>query len=578
MASVVGSLRRNDCIRLLLVLCLLQCMGCPTPSRKAETPKPSNPSVTSDKLFVFEDVTLKLGIQHTVRNGEESKHFSILESMGSGLASFDFDRDGRDDLFFTGGGDIQNKQLHGVTSSLWRNRQGNFANVTLPAGVPASRFYTQGVSHGDIDNDGFLDFIVSGYGGIQLFKNQGDGTFVEITMNAGIVESNWSTSVAFGDFDNDGNLDVYIVNYVDWSWDNHPLCGTAERPKVCDPGAFGPIAGSVYFSDGQGSFLKSEKDSGLGEVGRGLGIMVADFTQDDQVDVYIANDTTNNHFYENLGKGRFQEIGTLSGTATDSNGLPEGSMGVCTLDFNGDLLPDIWVCNYESQAFALYRNDGSSNFKYYTPSAGLLSLGLSYVAFGTLAADFDLDGDEDIVVSNGHVDQFPENGPCAQEPLVLVNDGKGKLARKVFEKSNYFGKSWRGRGAIHFDFDSDGDLDLAFSHVNQPSAVLENKSETTGHWFMLELIGTKSNRDAIGAKVIFQTNKRKLLRNVVGGGSYLSQSPYRIHVGLPASEKLNSVEVRWPSGVVQNFELPEEDKMYQLIENDASVYVNNSSL
>jgi len=500
----------------------------------------------------FDDITAKVGLDHSFRNGEEADELSILETIGGGVAVIDYDRDGFEDLFFPGGGGMNNKTITGLAGSLWRNREGKkYENVTALARTDLVSNYTHGATSGDLNDDGFSDILVTGYNGLQLFMNQGDGTFMESAQQAGIQEDHWSTSAAFGDFNSDGYLDIYVTHYVDWSWTNHPPCKSLGVKDVCPPGNFTGISDVIFVNNGNGTFNPKSTEFGLLAEGKGLGVMVADLTQDSKVDIYVANDTTNNFFYENLG-GTFREIGLPSGTAVDDAGTPQGSMGLCTLDYDQDLLPDIWVCNYESQAFALYKNDGKANFRYVTATTGLMALGTTYVAFGTTTADFDLDGDEDIVVTNGHVMRFRQGGGTAdQNPLFLTNSGAKRFARQSFSDSEYFGKKWRGRGVVSFDVDRDGDLDLTFSHVNQPVVLLENTTRTTGNWWILELVGTVSNRDAIGARVVFKSTKRSCLRNVVGGGSYLSQNPYSLHLGLPADEKLLQAEIFWPSGTTQ---------------------------
>ena len=253
----------------------------------------------------------------------------------------------------------------------------------------------------------------------------------------------------------------------------------------------------------------------------------------------------------NQGNGKFEEQGIASGTALDERGKSNGSMGVSVLDFDGDLRLDIWVCNYENETFALYKNDGNSNFRHVTSSTGITALGTLFVAFGTVAADFDSDGDEDIVVANGHVLRFPTGNSVDQFPLVLLNNGRGKLTRQQFGPATYFGKKWRGRGVAGFDFDRDGDKDLVISNVNQAAAILENQTRTKGKWCSLELVGCKSNRDCIGARIVFRTDKKSYLRNIVGGGSYLSQNPYLVHCAFPFDEELRQAEITWPDGTVQ---------------------------
>ncbi len=520
------------------------CFGC---SQSPLTVKNHVPNQTDASFsVVFRDSTTDVHLKHYYENGEDANEYAILETIGGGVASADFDRDGFDDLYFASGGQLNNKQVTGLGGALWRNRDGKeFQDITALAGVSCPNIYTHGTTSGDLNNDGFADLLVTGYKGIALFINQGDGTFIELAQVAGMNEPKWGTSSAFGDFDNDGDLDIYIAHYVSWSFENHPSCQSQGVRDVCAPGSFTGVSDVVYLNSGDGLFTQESEEIGLVGEGKGLGVLVADFTQDSKVDIYVANDTTNNFFYQNQG-GSFNEIGMASGTAVDDMGTPQGSMGLCSLDYDGDLYPDILVCNYESQAFALYKNDGDSNFRHVTSATGLMALGTMCVAWGSAATDFDLDGDEDLVIANGHVMRAK---PPEQLPLYLHNLGNKKFAKQKFPDSSYFSKNWRGRGVVPFDMDHDGDIDLVFTHVNQDAVFLENRSEVVGNWWILELVGTKSNRDAIGARVVITSDKRTILRNVTGGGSYLSQKPYYIHWGLPAEEILKQVEITWPNGL-----------------------------
>lgn len=538
-------------VRLLCLFAFF--LGCENSQPITPAPKVEKTAEASIKLDVaFEDRSDQLGLSHTYFNGEESGEMSILQTIGGGVAAFDYDRDGWDDLFFPGGGGLKDKTISGLVGSLWRNQQGEkLVHVSLQSKTDLVAQYTHGVTSGDLNSDGFSDLLVTGYDGLQYFVNQGDGTFIESAQVAGLLDQVWSTSAAFGDFDNDGFLDIYIAHYVNWSFANHPACKSLSVPDVCAPGNFDAFDDMIYHNNGNGTFTAKGSELGLVKGGKGLGVIVADFDRDSKVDVYVANDTTNNFYYENQG-GQFKEMGLASGTAVDDLGSPQGSMGLCVLDYDQDLMSDIWVCNYENQAFGLYKNDGQSNYRYVTSATGLMALGTTYVAFGTVSGDFDQDGDEDLVVANGHVMQFHQGGGnSSQHALYLTNTGKKRFTRQLFPVSSYFGKKWRGRGVIAFDWDRDGDLDLSFSHVNQPATLLENTSNTSSQWCILELVGTKSNRDAIGASIIFKSDQRSVLRNVVGGGSYLSQNPYYVHVGFPKDEKLQKVEILWPSGIKQ---------------------------
>jgi enediyne biosynthesis protein E4 len=529
-----------------LVLTLLLAFGCGSKEAGTTTQKTINPDIGKNAV-VFRDVTNKLQVKQFYDNGESETERAILETIGGGVAVSDFDRDGFDDLYFASGGELKNKTVTGLGGQLWRNKEGKeFTDITQHARVNPAQLYTHGTVTGDLNNDGFPDLLVTAYQGLALFINQGDGSFLEQTVAAGLTDTTWGTSAGFGDFDGDGNLDMYIAHYVDWSFDNHPPCKSSGVPDVCAPGIFTGLTDIIYMNDGQSGFVPKQSEIGLVAEGKGLGVLVADFNQDERVDIYVANDTTNNFLYRNQG-GDFDEIGMASGTAVNSMGTPEGSMGLCTFDYDGDLLNDIWVCNYENQAFALYKNDGDFSFRYVTSTAGLAALGTTYVAWGTAAIDFDLDGDEDIVVANGHV--MRGNDP-AQLPLYLENKGNKRFENPSFSEG-YFAKNWRGRGVGAFDLERDGDIDLAFTHVVQDAVVLANETPEEGNWWVLELVGTQSNRDAIGARVIIESNKRKLVRNVVGGGSYLSQNPYYLHWGLPKEEKIVSIKITWPSGAKQ---------------------------
>lgn len=544
-----------------VVCALLGCssLGCnrgtaPDPVKNSESQASKNATVVGEVQIDFADRTKDLGVQVVYDNGESSDVFSYIESIGGGVAVIDFDRDGWQDLFFPVGGTIHaEKGIHGLPNALWRNRQGlRFQDVSGVSQVQPTRFLTNGCTIGDFNEDGFSDILVVGYVGVQLWVNQGDGTFQELGTDSGLVDSLWGTSAGFGDLDNDGDLDLYVAHNTDWSWKKNPECLSKEGHRdVCPPAALGGIPDIAFINNGDGSFKAVTSEIGLlHDEGRGLAVMLADLDKDQKLDVYVANDTTANFLYHNVG-GKLEETGIASGTAFDERGNPNGSMGIAIFDIDGNLQPDLWVTNYENETCALYKNDGRANFRCASTSTGIMAIGTLFVSFGTWAGDFDLDGDEDLVVSNGHVIRHPETSSVQQFPLFLRNNSKGKLIRQTFSNDNYFARKWRGRGVVTLDWDRDGDLDLAFSHVLEPAAILENRTKATGRPYVLELVGTTSNRDAIGSSLVFQTNKKKYLRQVVGGGSYLSQNPYEIHFGLPEGEELESVEITWPNGKAQ---------------------------
>jgi len=503
----------------------------------------------------FADITETSGIKATYQNGEESNQYSIVESLGGGVGTFDFDLDGRPDLLFPGGGAIHpNEPLSGMPLSLWRSLgKLEYQDVADASGIANNRLFSHGVAVADVDADGFPDVLITGYGSMQFFHNCGDGTFSEKSGDMGLSIPSWTSSAAFADFDNDGNVDLYVANYVNWSWDNNPQCpGPPPAGRdVCTPQVFDGLSDVVFWNRGDGTFEKSTESGGLIAAGKGLGALACDFDQDSRPEVYVANDTTNNFLYLNQGDRKFRESGIISGTALDHLGIPNGSMGLAVFDFDNDLLPDLFVSNYERETFAVYRNEGKGNFRCISERTGITALGSLYVGFGTTSGDFNCDGTEDLIVANGHVMRYPRNDNLRQDPLYLANDGKGRLTRLRFDSPNYFAQRHTGRGVISVDLDGDTMLDFVFSHTNHPAAVLKNTSPNANRSMTLRLIGTRSNRDAIGARVVLQTSGGKYLRQVFGGGSYLSQGPYEMHWGLPENEKPVSVEIVWPDGSKQ---------------------------
>lgn len=550
------ALHRTTRSRRSTILALFCMAGC-----TSSTPKPADRVETAvEPQYVFQELTAQATILPAYENGESGRAFSIVESLGGGCGVLDFDRDGRWDIWLPGGGmlDGANETINGLPSALFRSlsHDGEFVDASTKARIDVADYYTHGCSVADVDSDGFPDVLVTGYGGLQFFHNQGDGTFQECAQINGLTDGQWSTSTGFADFNGDGNVDLYVTHYVDWSWENNPRCRSAPPnplEDVCTPSRFAGLNDSLYLSNGDGTFVDASKTAGLVPEGKGLGVIIADLDHDADVDIYVANDTTENFLYLNDGQAQFEEIGLVSGTSLDHRGTPNGSMGLAVLDYDGDRLPDIWVTNYENETFSMYRNMQHGNFLCVTESTGITALGTLYVGFGTSAADVDLDGDEDIVVSNGHVQQHPGTSSVAQQALLLLNDGHGRLTRKQLPSSQYFSTQHRGRAVVSVDFNHDGMLDLLFRHVASPPAILLNQSDRQGNWLTMQLVGTTSNRDAIGAWVELKAGERSLIRHVVGGGGYLSQAPYTLHWGLANAEVASAI-VHWPNGQVQQLD------------------------
>ena len=550
--------RTSTRLRLALICCavLWSVVGCDSRTTVRNNPVPAAIRDSSTALPTtarFRDVAETSGVRFTPRNGQAAGHRAILESLGTGVALLDFDQDGLLDIFLPGGGEFSPKpEPVGLPSALFRNQgELHFIAVTASAGVGPCPFYSHGACVGDVDSDGFPDLLITGYRGLLLYRNQGDGTFGDETTAAQLSLRSWSTSAAWGDVNGDGILDLYLANYVDWSFENHPACMVQRKPEICAPKAFAPLSDSLYVGNGDGTFREATLEAGLVAGGKGLGLLAADLDLDGDLDFYVANDTTPNFLYRNDGQGRFTEIGLLSGTAFGETGEAEGSMGTDLGDFNGDGLPDIWVANYENQSFALYRNEGDCRFQHVSGVTGITAVGAVYVGFGTTFLDFDLDGDEDLFASNGHVMNHPANSPLLQQPLLFENLA-GKRFRNVAGTTGaYMATPHLGRGVAGGDLDRDGLPDLVVSHTNEPVAVLRNESPLHGAWLQISLIGVVSHRDAVGARVTVVANGRSFTRQIKGGSSYLSSSAKEMLFGLGAVEAVESIEVVWPKGKTQ---------------------------
>ena len=409
-----------------------------------------------ETLARFTDVTDGSGVRFTYRDGQEAEHFTILESLGGGVALFDFDGDGALDIFLPGGGTFgPHNEIRGLPGALFHNDGAcRYHDVTTSAVVEQAPFYSHGASAGDYDNDGFPDMLVTGYGGLVLFHNQGDGTFVERAQSAGLTDTLWSSSAAWGDLDGDGILDLYVAHYVNWSFDNDPVCMTGDNRQrdVCPPKKFEEHSPHTLFWRGRWNVsTDGSRAAGLepeGQFGKGLGVLLADLDLDGHLDIYVANDTVPKFLYRNRGNGTFDEVGGRSGTAVSDTANPDGSMGLDIGDFNLDGLPDLWVANYERESLALYRNEGDCQFLHVSRSTGVTAVGSQFVSFGTLFLDFDRDGDEDVFVSNGHVIRYPVSAPVRQLPLLLENRGGRFVNVAPAATAALLTKSHLGRGAV----------------------------------------------------------------------------------------------------------------------------------
>ncbi len=498
----------------------------------------------AEKKAWFEEIN-STGIHFTFSSGRSAGEFAIIESLGGGVGVLDYDRDGRPDLLFAGGGTLANKAVASRPCGLFRNLgDWRFEEVTQTAGASATQCFTHGIFPADFDNDGFDDVAISGYGGVQILHNQGDGSFWALPLLITHPEFPWSSGLAWADFNRDGVLDLYVAHYVNWSWTNHPSCaGVGALREVCAPRDFAAVGDAIFFGDGVGGLRREDLSIGLMGDGKGLGVVAGDVDLDGDVDIYVANDTTDNFLYMNDGTGNFRESAVLAGVAGDERGVSTGSMGTLVFDADQDGQPDLWTVNFERELFGLYRNDGGGQFTHVSRAMGLANVGGDFVGFGTVAIDYDQDGDLDLIVSNGHVSYASPHSPFKQLPLLLKNDG-GRFKR-IRPPQDYFANSHSGRGLASADLDGDGVLDLLFSHLEEQVSILRGHCQVERSLIKLHLIGTVSNRSAIGS-VVQLSDKRVLMHN--GGGSYLSSSEPTIWLTslTPGSEQ--KIRVVWPSG------------------------------
>jgi hypothetical protein len=511
----------------------------------------------------FVDVTANVGVRFQGAAPHTSKKY-LLETMGSGVALFDYDNDGRLDLFFVNGAEIHDPSppaaIPEKTGPKYWNRlyhqssDGTFEDVTEKAGLQGTG-YGMGVAVGDYDNDGFEDLFVTGYGGNHLYHNNGNGTFTDVTEKAGVAGSGWSTSAAWVDLDGDGYLDLVVLRYLQWDFTDI-WCGERKQGyrSFCHPDEFRSIAPLVYHNDGNGHFTEITKQAGLAKPGNALGIAIADFNGDGRIDIFIANDSVPEFLYQNKGNGTFEEVGLLSGVGVDNDGHAYAGMGVDFADYDNDGLPDIVVTDLAYQKYALYRNNGDGTFSYVTDTLGLGTMTFLHSGWGMRFLDYDNDGWKDLLIAQAHVmDNIDLTYPQLhyREPMLLArNTGQGFIDVSK-ESGPIFREPWASRGLAIGDIDNDGRLDAVVTENDGPAHILHNETGTQNHWLTLNLVGHKSNRDAIGAAVRIITPQGPQQATVSTCGSYLSSGDKRVHFGLGSQSAVKEIEIRWPSGIRQ---------------------------
>jgi len=518
-----------------------------------------------EPLPQFTDVTAEVGIDFHHNNGARGD-YHLPETIGAGGAFLDYDNDGNLDLYLVNSGDWQDAVSKKVcTSVLYRNNgDGTFTDVTAIAGVGNTSGYGQGIACGDYDNDGNTDLYVTNFGANVLYRNEGDGTFTDVTEKAGVGDPLWSTSATFFDYNRDGYLDLYVVNYVHYSLEvPYRPCGTNGVRTYCHPSLFAGAPDTLYRNNGNGTFTDVTEAAGIRDIGgafrgKGLGVVVADFNNDSAPDIYVANDDTPNYLFHNNGDGTFKEIALLAGCAYSFDGVAQAGMGVDVGDYNSDGLLDIFVTNLSYETNALYRNNGDGTFTDVIYEAGLGKESYLFVGFGTGFFDYDNDGYVDLFIANGHVidniDQTSEVLTYAQRNQLFRNNGDGTFAEVSLESGEYFQRENVSRGAIFGDYDNDGDVDIVVTQSNGQVELFRNDGGNQRNWVQIKAAGTLSNRNGIGARLKLTAGGHTQIRELHAASGYLSSNDPRPLFGLDNSTRIDQLEIRWPSGAVQVLE------------------------
>jgi hypothetical protein len=505
----------------------------------------------------------------------------LPETMGPGVAFFDYDNDGWMDVFLvnSGASDFYNPAAPLKNALYKNNRNGTFTDVTDKAGVAGGREFGMGCAIADYDNDGYQDILVTAYGRCTLYHNNGNGTFTDVTAKSGLAAPGWTTSGVWFDYDNDGKLDLFLCSFVQFSAKSDVFCGDNKLGKrfYCIPRVFKPTASLLFHNNGDGTFTDVSAGTDINRaMGKALGVVATDINNDGLMDLFVANDTVQNFLFVNRGKGKWQELGLAAEVGFSANGTPRSGMGVDAADVNGDGRQDLFVANVDQEMFSLYRNDGNEFFSDVANFHGVAQATRLLSGWGLKFFDYDNDGNADLILANGHPDDMIESYSQQvryKEPLVLFrNDGK-KMANVTADAGPAFQKAYPARGLAVGDYDNDGRLDVLIGNNGEAPVLLKNKAGEGNHWIGLKLQGTGCNRDAVGATITWSYGDVLRSRYKSNGGSYLSSHDMREVLGLGSATKLNWVEIKWPqpSGRVERITDLPIDRYVTIVEGKGRV-------
>jgi len=526
----------------------------------------------AEGAITLTDVTrdTRIGFRHT--DGGCGKYF-IMETVSAGLALFDYDNDGDVDIYFLNGAPLKGtKSKVPPKNALYRN-DGNwkFTDVTEQSGL-GDTGYGLGVAAGDYDNDGDQDVYLNNYGPNVLYRNNGDGTFTDVTKSAGVGNGfQVGAGTCFLDMDKDGDLDLYAANYLEFSYEGHVSKTTHGIAVYANPRYYRPVHDNLFRNNGDGTFTDVSTESGIADhAGWGMGMVCGDYDNDGDTDIFIANDVAENFLFMNDGSGKFEEVALFSGVAYDLNGNSQGSMGVDCGDYDNDGLLDFYMTSFQEQFTSLYHNAGNGIFQEVHLITGAGTGTHPYVTWGNSFVDFDNDGDRDIFVACGHlqdnIELIDDTSAYHTKNILLMNNGDGKFVNVSDESGDGMKVKLSSRGAGFDDMDNDGDVDVVVMNSRREPTILRNDSKSQGHWVQVRLRGVKTNRDGVGARVTVTAGDLKLIDEVHSGRGYQSHYGTRLHFGLGQQKLIKSIEVRWIGGGTDIFRNITADQVVELVE------------